>query len=232
MNHVSSGNAILLLLVAVLCAGCQQKMAVQPSLRPFEGSTLFEDGRAARPLVEGTVPRGHLRDDVHLYTGRLGRRALDAKAAAVIGTLAGAGAGPATSAVGVGSFAFAGEPYAAEFPFPVTEAVMQRGRERFGIFCAVCHDQTASGNGIVARRGLHRPPSLHSDRLRQAPAGYIFNVITNGYGAMPDHAQQIPVRDRWTIVAYVRALQLSQHAPLEAVPAAQRERLTRKGAAR
>lgn len=108
------------------------------------------------------------------------------------------------------------------FPFPVTKDVILRGRQRFNIYCTPCHDRTGSGNGIIVRRGYRRPPTYHSDRLRQVPNGYIFDVITNGFGAMPDYSAQIQPRDRWAIVSYVRALQLSQQASIEDVPAEMR----------
>lgn len=110
------------------------------------------------------------------------------------------------------------------FPFPVTQAVLDRGRERYGIFCTPCHDSLGNGQGMVVRRGFRRPPSLHIDRLREAPAGHLFDVMTNGLGAMPDHAGQVSVDDRWAIAAYIRALQLSQRASLADVP--ERERAT------
>ena len=106
-----------------------------------------------------------------------------------------------------------------QFPFPVTKDVLLRGQSRFNIYCTPCHDRLGEGNGMVVRRGYRHPPSYHIDRLRQASDGYIFDVITNGFGAMPDYAAQIPVRDRWTIVAYVRALQLSHNATINDVPA-------------
>ena len=106
-----------------------------------------------------------------------------------------------------------------EFPFPVTAQVMARGRERFDIFCAPCHDRNGTGNGMVVRRGYRQPPSFHIDRLGQAPVGHFFDVITNGFGAMPDYRDQIPVRDRWAIIAYIRALQLAEHASIADVPA-------------
>lgn len=111
------------------------------------------------------------------------------------------------------------------FPFPVTPALLVRGQERFNIFCALCHDRVGSGLGMVVRRGFRQPPSYHTDRLRQAPIGHFFEVITNGFGTMPDYAAQIPPRDRWAIIAYIRALQLSQHATLADVPTAERHRL-------
>ncbi len=97
-------------------------------------------------------------------------------------------------------------------PFPVTEDVLSRGRERFNIYCAPCHSRVGDGNGMVVQRGYRHPPTYHQDRLRQAPLGYFFDVMTNGFGAMPDYASQIQPRDRWRIVAYIRALQLSQNA--------------------
>ena len=111
------------------------------------------------------------------------------------------------------------------FPFPVTAEVLSRGRERFDIFCSPCHGRTGSGDGMIVRRGYKRPPSYHIDRLRDMPAGYFFDVIANGFGAMPDYRSQIPEPDRWAIVAYVRALQLSQHATIEDVPPSERPKL-------
>ena len=97
-----------------------------------------------------------------------------------------------------------------EFPFPVTQEVMERGKERFEIFCAMCHGLTGEGDGMIVRRGFRKPPSYHEDRLRQARVGYFFRVITEGFGAMPSYRAQVPVQDRWAIIAYIRALQLSQ----------------------
>jgi mono/diheme cytochrome c family protein len=104
-----------------------------------------------------------------------------------------------------------GQP-ATVFPFPVDMSVMQRGRQRYNIYCAPCHGLTGEGDGMVVQRGYRRPPSFNIDRLRQAAPGHVFDVVTNGFGAMPDYAAQIPVRDRWAITAYIRALQLSQSA--------------------
>ena len=111
------------------------------------------------------------------------------------------------------------------FPFAVTLKTLRRGEERFNIFCAPCHDRVGNGRGMIVRRGFRAPPSLHIDRLRQAPAGYFFSVISRGFGAMPDYAEQIAPEDRWAIVAYIRALQLSQHATLAEVPDDQRQQL-------
>ena len=107
-------------------------------------------------------------------------------------------------------------------PFPVTKDILERGRERYNIFCAPCHSRLGDGNGFVPSRGIARkPPSFHDARLKKAPAGYFFDVITNGFGIMPDYASQIPAQDRWNIIAYVRALQLSQNATMADVPAGQ-----------
>lgn len=103
-------------------------------------------------------------------------------------------------------------------PFPVTMDVLSRGRERFNIYCAPCHSRVGDGNGMIVQRGYRAPPSYHTERLRKAPLGYFFDVMTNGFGAMPDYAAQIPARDRWCIVAYIRALQLSQEATMGDVP--------------
>jgi mono/diheme cytochrome c family protein len=108
-------------------------------------------------------------------------------------------------------------------PFPVTKEVLERGRERYNIFCAPCHSRVGDGNGFVASRGFARkPPSYHIERLQKAPLGYFYDVMTNGFGIMPDYASQISPQDRWNIVAYVRALQLSQSASMADVPAGQK----------
>ena len=107
-------------------------------------------------------------------------------------------------------------------PFPVTGDVLARGRERFNIYCAPCHSRTGDGNGMIVQRGFRAPPSYHTERLRKAPLGYFFDVMTEGFGAMPEYASQIPARDRWTIVAYIRALQLSQDATMSDVSPGQK----------
>jgi mono/diheme cytochrome c family protein len=108
-------------------------------------------------------------------------------------------------------------------PFPVNKEVLERGRERYNIFCAPCHSRVGDGNGFVPSRGFSRkPPSFHDARLEKAPLGYYFDVMTNGFGIMPDYASQIPPDDRWDIVAYIRALQLSQHATMADVPSGQK----------
>jgi hypothetical protein len=117
-----------------------------------------------------------------------------------------------------------------EFPFPVTKEVIERGHQRFNVYCTPCHSRLGDGNGMVVQRGYRHPPSYHTDRLRQMPNGYFFDVITNGFGAMPDYAAQVPPADRWAIVSYIRALQLSQQASINDVPAADRSQLNAGGA--
>ena len=108
-------------------------------------------------------------------------------------------------------------------PFPVTREVLERGRERFNIYCAPCHSRVGDGNGFIPSRGFTRmPPSYHIPRLQKAPLGYFFDVMTNGFGIMPDYASQVSPEDRWNIVAYIRALQLSQNAKMKDVPAGQK----------
>jgi mono/diheme cytochrome c family protein len=98
------------------------------------------------------------------------------------------------------------------FPFPITRADLDRGEQRFNIYCSPCHGRTGEGNGMVVQRGYRQAASYHNDRLRQAPVGYFFDVITNGFGAMPDYRGQVTVEDRWRIVAYLRVLQLTHYA--------------------
>lgn len=173
-------------------AACRQQMAEQPRYDPLEPSVFWADGQSARPLVEGTVARGELRDDEQLY------------------------AGGSTTAIAV------------EFPIPVTLATLRRGQERYNIYCSPCHDRTGSGNGMIVQRGFPRPASYHSEILRKQPVGHFFRVITQGFGAMPSYASQVPAADRWAIIAYIRALQLSQNATLNEVRAEERDRLTER----
>lgn len=180
-----------ILALACVAAACRRDMQDQPRYRPFRPSAFFADGRSSRPLVSGTIARGHLDEDDHLHRGRID-----------------------------------GE-LAATFPFPVTAEVLERGRERFDIFCSPCHGRVGDGDGMIVQRGLRRPPSYHIDRLRKSPPGHFFDVMTNGFGAMVDVSDRVSAEDRWAIVAYVRALQRSQGANLEDVPPEERERLRR-----
>ena len=116
------------------------------------------------------------------------------------------------------------------FPLAVDLKLLERGEERYNIFCTPCHGLQGDGNGMVAMRGMKRPPSYHQDRLRQAPNGYIYDVMTNGFGQMLGYSAQIPPRDHWAIIAYVRALQLSRNARVADLPAELREKLNQSEA--
>jgi mono/diheme cytochrome c family protein len=182
-------------MVSLALAGCRQDMHDAPSYDPLQQTNFFPDGAASRMLVANTVARGQLREDEHLYTGKVN-----------------------------------GQP-ATEFPMPVTAAVMARGQERFNVYCSPCHGQTGVGNGMIVQRGFRAPPSYHEERLRNAPVGYFFDVMTNGFGIMPDYRMQISPEDRWRIVAYVRTLQLSHHATTADVPPDAMPQLQRGGGA-
>ncbi len=114
-----------------------------------------------------------------------------------------------------------------EFPMPVTKQVLDRGQERFNVYCSPCHGRTGEGNGIIVQRGFRQPPSYHEERLRNVPVGYFFDVMTNGFGAMQDYSAQVTVPDRWAIAAYIRVLQLSRSATVNDVPADRRGDLDR-----
>jgi mono/diheme cytochrome c family protein len=115
--------------------------------------------------------------------------------------------------------------FVSEIPVEITAELLDRGRSEYRVFCSPCHGRTGMGDGMIVQRGFKRPSSYHTDRLRQMPIGYHFDVVTNGYGAMSDYASQVPVEDRWAIAAYIRALQLSQYAPETEVPADRRAEL-------
>ena len=123
-----------------------------------------------------------------------------------------------------------GNQFAVQFPMPVTLALMERGQERYNIYCTPCHARTGNGFGLVVQRGFRRPVSFHDPRLRAAPPGYFFDAMTRGFGAMSDYAAQLSPQDRWAIAAYIRALQFSQHATLEDLPPVQREQLRKEPA--
>lgn len=120
---------------------------------------------------------------------------------------------------------------ATTLPFPLTQQVLDHGQERFNIYCTPCHGLAGTGNGMVAQRGFRAPPSYHIDRLREAPIGHFYDVMTNGFGAMPSYADKVSPPDRWAVAAYIRALQLSQHATVAEVPAEDRDRLQQNGPA-
>jgi mono/diheme cytochrome c family protein len=191
-------------------------MQDQPKMKPYRSTVFFKDRLSSRPLVEGTVPRGFLKTDTEFFTGKKPGR-----------TSATTNPQPPTAQQPVVTGANAANVNGAAaypddvelFPLPVTKEVIERGKQRYEIFCTVCHGPTGNGDGMIVRRGFRRAASFNDDRLRQAPVGHFFDAITNGWGVMPAYAPQIPAQDRWAIIAYIRALQLSQQSQ-QAQPAA------------
>jgi mono/diheme cytochrome c family protein len=182
-----------------LCAGavafltltaCRNDMQDNPRYKPLASSDFFSDHRSARPLVEGTVARGHLRIDEARYTGKIAGEDID------------------------------------QFPIPIAKADIERGQTRFNIYCTPCHGRVGDGNGMVVLRGYRQAASYYTDKLMKAPVGHFFDVITNGFGAMPSYASRILPDDRWRVIAYIRALQLSESATVNDVPPDQRQGLT------
>lgn len=215
-------RAYLLVLSAAAAAGCQQKMADQPSYQRYEPAADFPHETSARQLPAGAVAREWVRAADPLATGLKAGSGSAAPAGEKPSSVP-----PADAPTDPGRFVDA-------VPFELTREDLDRGQERYTIYCAVCHDPVGTGNGKIPERGYIKPPNFHTDPsrgfalyrkevpLRTAPLGYLFEVVTRGYGAMPRYSAQIPIKDRWRIVAYVRALQLSQHADLNALPPAVR----------
>lgn len=211
----------VLVAVSMSSISCRQDMHDQPKyrpLRPIDQIGSITDGRSARPLVEGTVARDQLKEDVEFYTGKLRQVAQPGSSTVAPQP------GTASSQAGQTS-AQTYQGFVTEFPMPITAADLDRGQERFNIYCSVCHGRLGDGSGMIVKRGFRKPPSFHDERLRNAPIGYFFDVETNGFGAMPDYASQIPPEDRWRIISYIRALQLSQRGALEDVPPSERDKL-------
>ena len=187
---ISASVLIGVALCGLTLGGCdemvRQDMANQPKNRPESPSDFFADGRSVRPLIENTVARGSIDNDVYNMPKD-----------------------------------FAGFPPAVK----VDEKLLQRGEDRYKIFCTPCHGLQGDGQGMIAMRGMKHPPSYHIDRLRQEPNGYFYDVMTNGFGAMYSYSERIPPADRWAIVAYIRALQLSRNAKAGDLPADLRRKL-------
>jgi mono/diheme cytochrome c family protein len=177
-NGTSSAALLGLLFIITMPASCRQSMADQPKYETLKSSSLFGDGRSARPVPAGTISR-----DADIQP----QNAADV---------------------------------------PLTRALLERGRERFNIYCAPCHGETGDGRGMVVLRGFrHGPPSLHIDRLREAAAAHFVDVISNGFGAMQNYAAETSPEDRWAIAGYIRALQLSQSATAARLPEIDRRQL-------
>jgi hypothetical protein len=226
---------VVLLFAAAGLTACRQDMHDQPRIEPLQRSSLFADARGSRPLVAGTIARGQLKTDKEYLLGRRGATKGTETQAPAPGTARMAPAAAQAHQHGAeeskSEVAVFDPDLVTELPIAVTRELLQRGRERFEIFCVHCHGYTGRGNGMIVQRGLSKPPSFHIDRLKQAPAGHFFDVITNGFGAMYSYASRIPVADRWAIIAYVRALQLSQSANVSDVPENERGKLQKPAAA-
>jgi mono/diheme cytochrome c family protein len=185
INRKNSARLLILCAASVLmfAAGCRMDMQDEPKMIPQRGSTMFADGRSARPQVAHTVARGQLQEDQYFYTGLVNGKEQDA------------------------------------MPFPVTLQVLERGQERYNIYCTPCHSRVGNGNGMIVERGYKPAANYHDAKHLAQPLSHYFYVMTNGYGAMPNYAAQVSPVDRWAIAAYIRALQLSQNATLADVPA-------------
>jgi mono/diheme cytochrome c family protein len=193
---------LALCLLSLALSACRADMQDQPRYRAHKQSDFFNDRKAMRELPEGTVPRGFLREDKAFYTGKT--------AAGQNTTQPNPATTPMTDAAGNTLITdFSG--LVDEFPVPVTKDLIDRGEQRYKVFCLVCHGPVGNGDGMIVRRGFSKPPTYNDDRLRNAPVGHFFNVITNGQGKMNSYASQVPPADRWAIVAYIRALQISQN---------------------
>ncbi len=188
-------RSIIIGAAAISVVGCNTDMWVQTKTAPLSESEFFANGAASQPLVPGTIPRGHLREDGAFYTGIENGKWVD------------------------------------KIPVKVDEDLLKRGRERFDIYCSPCHGRLGDGHGMIAQRGfqLQRPVgNYHTDRLRKMPVGHFYDVITNGYGAMYSYASRVEPQDRWAIVSYIRALQISQHASVNDLDATERAQLDQK----
>ncbi|MEW6755187.1 MAG: cytochrome c [Candidatus Latescibacterota bacterium] len=185
------GVQVCVALALLAPAGCELRRAMydQEKYEPLEASTFFADSLSARAPVPGTVARGQVNLDGHLYDGLVG-----------------------------------GQP-ATDLPFPLTRPVLERGRQRYDIYCSPCHGRTGEGNGVIVQRGLRPPPTIHSQRLREAPVSHFYSVITKGFGLMYSYASRVPVTDRWAVAAYIRALQLSRELPYDQLSAEDQGRL-------
>ena len=203
-------------LIAASClfaAGCGVRfdMQDQPRYEVYRESDFFDDHSSSRDYPEGTVARGLLKENKAFYTGKIDNPNPNAPVESTVN---------AQGNTIVTTFPNMID----EFPIPVTKELIDRGQERYNIYCIVCHGATGNGDGMIVRRGFPAPPTYHDDRLRNAPVGHFFDVMTNGFGKMNSYAAQVQPADRWAIVAYIRALQVSQNpdeiSKMNASPAA------------
>lgn len=192
-------------IVALIAMALAPRMRAQARLKPFENSAFYADGRSVRHPPMGTIARDEKVTDAAFYWGRHTLPPVISRAE------------PPTRLTPLSALTRGGlsEIYVEGNPVPVTAPMLKRGQQRFDIFCAPCHGRAGDGQGIITRHGFAQPPTFHSEALRQAPAGYLFDVITQGYGMMYSYADRLEPADRWAVVAYIRALQLSQYAPAD-----------------
>jgi len=183
--------------------GCRQDMHDQPKFIPLRSNTFYPDQRSARYPIPGTVPRLEPTSDKSVPSVDVEQ--LDPASYFLSGKH--------------------GNAFGSEMPFKLTHEVMARGRERYNIYCTPCHAYVGDGNGMIVQRGYKHPPSFHEQRLKNAPVGYIYSIMSNGFGAMPDYSAQIHPADRWAIAAYIKALQRSQSAGEADVPEGDRKDL-------
>ena len=182
-------SALLPLALLIPLTACRQDMQDQPRYKPLAASDFFSDHRSARPEVDGTVARGHLRLDEARYTGKIAGEDID------------------------------------QFPIPIARADIERGQNRFNVYCSPCHGRLGDGNGMVVLRGYRQAATFYESKLLKSPVGHFFDVITNGFGAMPSYASRVQPDDRWRVIAYIRALQLSESAKINDIPPDKRQNL-------
>jgi cytochrome c553 len=204
--------AFLTLCALLVLASCGSNMRDQAKCQPLEGSSFFADGKCARDLPPNTVARGFLQAD-------------QPQAAGWAAAPTGATAAPASGATATPTAAAGAGAQTQDFPFPVTRDVLSVGHLSYDTFCSPCHGLTGNGDGMIVQRGFPAPPSFHTQRLRDVQPGYIYSVITNGFGRMYSYASRVKPDERWAIVAYIRALQLSQDATIDDVPTEERPKL-------
>ena len=206
----------VLLYCCLISVGCRRDMQDQPKMKPYRGTSFFGDGRRCDSRSRA---RFRVANCVLIPSTTPERKQMLPRATAT----------PATQQQTAGAQANYISGRHRHFSVSVRKKSSTAGRERYDIFCSACHGLTGNGDGMIVRRGFRRAASFNDDRLRQAPVGHFFDAITNGWGAMPSYASQIPVQDRWAIITYIRALQLSQqnNAAAAASPAPQLRQLRR-----
>lgn len=194
---------LVIVAVATTAGGCRLEMYDQPKVKGYRASAFFADSQGVRPYIEGTVARSTPWPTRFTPTAGFdsNMRSQPGKAAM-----------PADSSN----------------PYAITKPFLLRGKERYNVFCAPCHGRTGDGQGMIVKRGMPVPPTYHSERLRQVRDGYVYDVISNGFGRMYGYASRIPSEDRWAIIAYVRTLQFSQNAPREYMAASSSSGTTAK----